>query len=354
MAPDLKTPLPHIDTYQDRHGKRRYYFRRNRASKRVSLPGEPGSPEFVAAYAAAQAQPEPPRALPSTTAKAGSLDALRLAYYGSAEFKTLADSSRREIRYILDAVCSEPNKDGSPRGGNPVTLLERKHILAWRDKLADRPGAANNMTRAVKVWLSFAKERGYRSDNPAFGIKPLKIGRIRAWTDAELAAFEQRWPLGTLERTGYALALYTAQRRSDLVKMKWTAIAGDTIHVKQQKTGTDLEIYLHPDLCAALAGVTRCSEFILTGSAGHGLSAIYFGHVMAAAIDAAGLPRGCVLHGLRKTAARIVAETGGRVRSMTGHLSPRMEREYEDDAAQRIMSKATVLKWTQGRKKDSP
>jgi hypothetical protein len=60
-------------------------------------------------------------------------------------------------------------------------------------------------------------EAQFRKFNPAFGIKPLKIGRIRAWTDDELTAFEDKWPLGTLERTGFALASYMAQRSGDEV-----------------------------------------------------------------------------------------------------------------------------------------
>ena len=252
---------------------------------------------------------------------------------------------------MLDALCATPNAGDGKRGDNPVAKLETKHILAWRDKLKGRPGAANKMLRIVKAWLTFAKQRQFRNDNPAFGIKPLKIGRIRAWTDAEMIAFEERWPIGTLERTGYALALYTAQRRADLVEMKWASVAGKTIHVRQQKTGTSLEIHMHPDLIAALAAVTpRRAETMLTGSEGHKLNAIYFGHIMARAIDEAGLPKECVLHGLRKAAARIVAETGGKVGSMTGHLTAAMEQEYSRGADQKRMSKAAVLQWSKRRK----
>lgn len=44
---------PHAGSYQDRHGKRRWRFRR--AGKTIQLPGSPGQPEFEAAYAAALA-----------------------------------------------------------------------------------------------------------------------------------------------------------------------------------------------------------------------------------------------------------------------------------------------------------
>ena len=44
--------LRNIDQFIDRHGKPRHYYRRGKGA-RVQLPGEPGSPEFMTAYAAA-------------------------------------------------------------------------------------------------------------------------------------------------------------------------------------------------------------------------------------------------------------------------------------------------------------
>ena len=51
---------------------------------------------------------------------------------------------------------------------------------------------------------------------------------------------------------------------------------------------------------------------------------------VAEAVEAAGLPDDCVLHGLRKTTARIVEELGGKASSLTGHLSPQMEKRGSD------------------------
>ena len=44
--------LPYVQEYRDRHGKARRYFRRP-GFNRVTLPGTPGSPQFMAAYEAA-------------------------------------------------------------------------------------------------------------------------------------------------------------------------------------------------------------------------------------------------------------------------------------------------------------
>lgn len=41
--------LRNIDRFTDRHGKPRHYFRAGRG-RRVRLPGEPGSAEFMEAY----------------------------------------------------------------------------------------------------------------------------------------------------------------------------------------------------------------------------------------------------------------------------------------------------------------
>lgn len=44
--------LRNVDRFVDRHGKPRHYFRAGRG-KRVRLPGEPGSAEFMLVYEAA-------------------------------------------------------------------------------------------------------------------------------------------------------------------------------------------------------------------------------------------------------------------------------------------------------------
>ena len=40
-----------------------------------------------------------------------------------------------------------------------------------------------------------------------------------AWTDAEIAEYEARHPIGSKARLALALLLYTGQRRSDVVTM---------------------------------------------------------------------------------------------------------------------------------------
>lgn len=95
---------------------------------------------------------------------------------------------------------------GERHGAKPIRQLERRHIRRMRDERADTPGQ-----------LNFAFDDELIPANPALRMRLFKTGEWRAWTDDECSAFEGRWPPGTMERRAYALALYTGQRKSDLV-----------------------------------------------------------------------------------------------------------------------------------------
>ena len=57
----MRRPPKFVHGFIDRHGKSRFYFR-HAGFKKVSLPGLPWSPEFMAAYNAAVATKVAPRA----------------------------------------------------------------------------------------------------------------------------------------------------------------------------------------------------------------------------------------------------------------------------------------------------
>jgi integrase len=338
MGEALQCDLPFVKTYRDRHGRMRYYFRK-KGHKTVALPGVPGGQEFLAGYHTALAADA--RVEPSVKDAPGSFGALCTEFLGSGEFLALAALTRRELRYTIDALRVKHRE-------KPVDRLERRHILRWRDGMNGRPGAANTMVRTVRLLLTFGVDRGYRDDNPAAGIKLFKLGRHRAWTPAERTRFESRWPLGTIERTGYALALYSGQRRFDVAAFRWSDIAGNAIKLTQKKTGTVLTIPLHRELKLALAAVKRAGETIIANEKGRALNPIYFGAVMAAAIEEAGLPDDCVLHGLRKSAMVALIDAGcttHQASAVSGQKTLRMIEEYSIERDQKKGAVAAILKW---------
>jgi integrase len=65
----------------------------------------------------------------------------------------------------------------------------------------------------------------------------------------------------------------------------------------------------------------------------------------ADAIEQAGLPDACVMHGLRKTAARMLAEIGcsaHEIASVTGHRSLTEIERYTKAADQKRLAKAAI------------
>ena len=259
-------------------------------------------------------------------------------YLASGSFREKKASTQAEYRRVLEALAER-------HGPNPVRLIERRHIRRMRDERADTPGAANTIIRMLKLLLSFAVEDGLITANPAARMKLLKVGEWRAWTDDECAAFERRWLPGTMERRSYALALYTGQRKGDLVLMTRAHRKDGFIRVLQGKTDQELWIPEHRALTADLAYCEHMS--LLTTSQGKAFDAVYFGAWFADVIEKAGLPDDCVLHGLRKTAARKLAEAGAteeQIKAVTGHTTSAMVGHYVKGANQRKLAKAAIVK----------
>lgn len=220
--------LRYVNEYIDRHGKVRRYFRRS-AGRAVSLPGLPGSIEFMAAYQAALAIVSPPP--PSHKhVIAGSLADLAAGFLRSSDFANLSPSSQRSYRGALKPILAAHGH----RLVRDLTNVAARHVI--EEIGATRPGMAN-LTRAVmsKI-MAYAIETKVRADNAFAGLKPYRLGTYHTWTDAEIAQFERRWPLGTRERLAFALLLYTGQRGGDVVKMVRSDIVNGCIRVAQDKT----------------------------------------------------------------------------------------------------------------------
>ena len=124
----------------------------------------------------------------------------------SGTFREKRPSTQAEYRRVLEALAAV-------HGPKPVRLMERRHIRRIRDERADTPGAANTIVRMLKLLLNFAVEDGLIAANPAAKMKLLKVGEWRAWTEEECAAFESRWPDGSMERRAYRLAVFSGQRK---------------------------------------------------------------------------------------------------------------------------------------------
>jgi len=331
--------LKYVDAQRDRGGRVLYYYFR-RGGRRWRLHGEPLSEGFMAEYRRLLAETAPSNA-ECLIDPPGSFGALVTDYFASPEFRAKAANTQKMYRQILEPLSQL-------HGRKPVRLLERRHVKQWRDARGETPGTANMVVKVVRLLLSYAVEMEYRKDNPAQRIKLFPLGEYRSWSEEECAAFETRWALGTMQRRAYALAKYTGQRCGDLARMTRAHCKDGFIRVVQQKTGAELWIRQHQNLTAELSNVDQLS--LLTSSKGAAFDPDSLGRWFANAIDQAGLPDDCVLHGLRKTAARMLADAGCSVHeimSVTGHRSLAEVERYTRAAHQKKLASAAILKLEQ-------
>jgi integrase len=334
--------LRHVNEYRDRHGKIRRYFRR-RGQRSIPLPGLPGSIEFMQAYQAALAIVSPPPPSPKHVI-AGSLAAVAAGYFRSADFANLSPSSQRSYRVALKPILAA-------HGHRLVRELPKeaaRHII--EDIGAARPGMANLTRSVLSKVIAYAIDTGVRADNPFAGLKPYRLGTYHTWTDAEIAQFERRWPLGTRERLAFALLLYTGQRGGDVVKMLRSDIVDGRIRVAQDKarkgTTNELMIPIHPALARALqAGPVVGMTHIITDARGKPLRGLT--ELIEAAVERAGLPARCVAHGLRKAALRRLAEHGSttkEIAAVSGHRSLAEIERYTARADQAGLAQSAIAK----------
>jgi integrase len=330
--------LRHVNAFRDRHGRLRHYFRRP-GCKSVALPGLPGSVEFMEAYQAALAGETTPRTeIGARRTKPGTIAALTVGYFNSLAFHSLAPETKRTRRNILERFRTE-------HGDKRIALLERKHIEKMVVAKAAIPAAARNFLNTIRSLLQFAVDTGIRPNNPAVGVKRVKIKTdgYRTWTEDDIAAFEARHPVGTRARLALGLLLYTGQRRSDVVQIGRQHIRDGILYLRQQKTGAPLAIPVHPILQAVLDASLSDHLTFLTTRVGSPFTPAGFTNWFREVCNEADLPRGTSAHGLRKAACRRLAEAGcsaNVIAAISGHRSLKEVQRYTVAADQLRMARA--------------
>lgn len=330
----------YVELWEDRHGKRRIYFRRGKGA-RIPLPDDVRSDEFQEAYAAALAGDVASRKKKQEAAAPGTIGALILSYQQSAAYIELRETTRKGYASRIEAL----RKDHANR---TISGMTREGIVTKiLAPYAGRPGAALSILKMLRILIRHAIDIGWLNHDPSIGVKRPKIGEVRSWTDEEIAQFETHWPAGTRERLAFALMLYTGQRRSDVHRMTWAATTNATVTVTQQKTGARLVIPLHANLRQILAAAPRDHVTILNTAFGKPFTVDGFSQFLRDAISAAGLPLECQPHGLRKAAGRRLAEAGCSAReimAILGHKTLSEAERYTRDADQRRLAEAAIVR----------
>ena len=343
--PTVRTP-PYVRNMKTRHGKPIRYLRIGRRNICRLPNADYWTPEFQDAYYAAleahRLGKTPAPMIGAERTRPGSISALIAAYYQSAEFLTLSKSTQTTYRGITERFRADYGKF-------LVAALERQHVRAIIAKRVATPAAASNLLRMVRILMRFAVEEGWRKDDPTIGVKGVKwrTDGFHSWTEEEITAFQEAWFIGTRERLAFDLLLHTGQRRSVVIRMGRQHVRDGVLTVRQQKTGVHLVLPVHPRLQASLDEVDKGNLTFLLTAKGEPFSAAGFGNWFRDAIKEAGLPKHCSAHGLRKAAARRLAEAGctaHQIASITGHKTLKEVQRYTFAADQSQLAQAAMAK----------
>lgn len=326
----------HVEQWRDRHGKVRTYFRRGKG-ERVPLPSI-GTEGFEQAYAEACMGRK--AAVERRVSQRDTIAGLIASYMRSPAYVELRETTRKGYLSRLEAIRMA-------HGHRSVSGLTLGRIEGMLSAYAGRPGARLDTLKKLRILIRHGIRIGWLQHDPSKTIKRPKIGKIRSWTEAEISAYEARWPIGSKQRLAFALFLYTGQRVSDVHRMTWADIAANRIQVRQQKTGKQLSISLHTELLAVLSVAPREHVTILNTVYGRPFTVKGFGQWMRDAITEAGLPLKCQPHGLRKAAGRRLAEAGctaKEIMSILGHETLAEAERYTEEANQEGLATAAVVK----------
>jgi integrase len=311
-------------------GRMYFYFRRA-GSKRIALPGLPGSTAFMNAYAAAlNATPESRLTIGADRSIPGTVNACIAAFYESDTFRKNKPITRSTDRNILEAFRSR-------HGDKRIALMEERHVRQALSEKVGKPSAQRNLLRVLRVLLTFAIQQGLRKDNPAalIKLKPLATAGYHTWTEAELLQYEQHHPVGSKPCLALALLLYTAQRRSDVVRLGPADVVMKNgmqrLVFTQSKTSTPMDIPVAQPLAEIIAAspMVGVKSFLVTDY-GKPFTAAGFGNWFRDQCDQAGLHH-CTAHGLRKAFLKRMAEANCNedyIASISGHKNMDEIRTY--------------------------
>jgi integrase len=327
-----KLDLPYVKQYRDKTGVMRRYFRRG-GKTLGALPGEIGSAEFMETYQGfLGARSEfRPRNAPGTFGR------LITDFYKSVEFANLKPNSQKAYRIVLEKLVEK-------HGHKRLSLLTRDVARTMIQRVGeDRPGMANLTKGVLARVFRVAVDAGQWHVNPFARLPSYKGGTRHTWTEAELRAYEKRWPLGTRERLAYALLLYTGQRVGDAVKMHRRDIVAGKIQLTQEKTDAELSLPIHPELTRAMKAMPAQTLSLFAGKRGGAVKrGDDLSKVIRRAVELAGLPERCKAHGLRKAIIRRMAEGNASSKSIaavSGHKTLKEIERYTAAAEQPKLAK---------------
>jgi len=332
--------LKHVNSFYDRHGKRRHLVRVP-GHKAKTLPGAPGSEQFMTAYYAALALG--PAQIGASRTKSGTFDALIVEYYKSKVFTDgFADATQRMRRAILERWRVD-------HGDKRVAHLQPIHVRRFLE--LKKPYAQKNWLKTLRGLMLFAIAQNYRADDPTKDVRPMRVAKSRGhmtWEQPEIEAYRNTHAVGTVARLALELMLNIAARRGDAWELGPQHIKNGKLVWRPNKTkrstGKLLSIPILPEFAAALDAIpVKDAAFLVTDYGRRFKSAAAFGNKFADWCRQAGLKpvkcddgrvRSYRAHGLRRAALMALVRARcdvWEIMAVSGHSTLSQVQVYIDE-----------------------
>jgi integrase len=258
----------------------------------------------------------------------GSISALVVAYYRSSAWEALEEETRKTRWRIIERFREK-------HGDKRVALLRQEHIQNMLDAIR-LPSAKRHWLKAIRGLLRAAIP-SMRKDDPTAGIAGIKMKSKshHTWTDGEIEQYRAHWPLGTQQRLVMEFALETASRKGEVVRLGPQHVQNGRIRIARTHGSRDVNILVSPELEAAIDAMPKRHLTYIVTKNGKPRSKYGLGNDFAEWATAAGLPKHCRMHGLKRGGMRRLAEdsaTTHELMAISGHKTLSEVERYTADA----------------------
>lgn len=295
----------------------------------------------------------------------GTFGALLKAYLASPKFGNLAPSTKAQYLHVIEFL-----KAGSAASVKTITKgdVRRTRDAAFRKH---KRRFANYAVQVLRLILAWGVEYEWLETNPAADVtmiaRPKGARKVnRAWSQDELMIVLKE--AAPEMRPAIALGGFAAFRRGDALTVEWGAYDGQRIVGAHRKTGEPINLNAHPFLRDTLDAERRRQREIIERAlkrgrpvplpktivagrrgrplTGSGFASMFF-KMIRKLTDEGKVAPGLSFHGLRHTAATMLADAGCDTRdimAVTGHKTEAMVQHYTKAANQRTRADRAIKK----------
>jgi integrase len=239
----------------------------------------------------------------------GSIGWVVQQYRESDEYKALRSGTKKYYDRILADV-------EALKASLPFSAFTRKAVILFVNTY--KAGMRKQVGAVLINLFNLAIYHEYATENYARKLR-LKSSPRRTQTFSEAEC--KSWIAACDDATmllAFTILRYAVQRPGDVLAMKWSQYNGDSIRLRQEKTGAYIEVPCHTDLRAALDEAKKTTRHINIVS--EGLKALRYSRFCVRfrrIANAAGL-KDHQARDLRRTATVRMAEAGATVPEIAG------------------------------------